>query len=196
MSQRICSVDGCEKPHFGRGWCNTHYARWRRTQPKSTRKPRPHQSPEDRFWGRVEKTESCWVWIGSQSSGYGQMKWRGKATQAHRISWEIFHGRPVPDDLQVDHLCHDPETCPSPGVNCPHRPCVNPEHLEAVTPWENKRRSNTWAHLGEMQAAKTHCPEGHEYTPENTYITPSQGSRVCRTCRREHRRSSREKGNR
>src|SRR5829696_4504012 len=23
-----CAVEGCEKPHYGRGWCRTHYRRW------------------------------------------------------------------------------------------------------------------------------------------------------------------------
>jgi len=35
-------------------------------------------------------------------------------------------------------------------------------------------------------ARRTHCPQGHEYTGENTYIHPS-GSRMCNTCRREYR---------
>lgn len=40
------------------------------------------------------------------------------------------------------------------------------------------------------QRAKTHCPHGHEYTPENTIVFPSDGRRRCRTCRREGRRTS------
>ena len=189
MSQRICSVDGCEKPHFGRGWCNAHYSRWRRAQPKSKSKPR-NPSPEGRFWEKVQKTDSCWLWQGANSRGYGQISWFGKQVMAHRVSWEMFHGRPVPDGLQVDHLCHDPHTCAG-GVDCPHRRCVNPEHLEAVTPWENKRRSDTWDHLGKMHAAKTHCPHGHEYTPENTYRNPSSGYRTCIECQRRRERARR-----
>jgi NUMOD4 motif len=42
--------------------------------------------------------------------------------------------------------------------------------------WDVQRGKNYWA-------KKTHCPEGHEYTPANTYIIPSTGGRTCRTCR-------------
>ena len=41
---------------------------------------------------------------------------------------------------------------------------------------------------------KTHCKHGHEYTPENTYINPSNGGYFrCRTC---HRLAERGKHNR
>ena len=35
---------------------------------------------------------------------------------------------------------------------------------------------------GAKQAAKTHCPHGHEYTPENTYVSIANNSRRCRAC--------------
>lgn len=70
----------------------------------------------------------------------------------------------------IDHLC---------GV----RRCVNPEHLEAVTHRENLLRGTGFA---AVNAAKTHCPHGHEYTPENTYHNPNpNGGRICRTCKRK-----------
>lgn len=42
--------------------------------------------------------------------------------------------------------------------------------------------------IGNRNAAKTHCPSGHEYTPENTYIIPTTGSRACRACLRKKRK--------
>lgn len=39
---------------------------------------------------------------------------------------------------------------------------------------------------------KTHCPHGHAYTPENTYVSPDR-RRYCRTCQRRHYKNYREK---
>lgn len=81
---------------------------------------------------------------------------------AHRFFYEHFIGE-IPEGLEIDHLCHNTI-------------CVNPAHLEAVTHSENLRREHAFR-------PKTHCPQGHEYTPENTYKTPS-GKRQCRICGR------------
>jgi hypothetical protein len=64
---------------------------------------------------------------------------------------------------------------------CRNRICANPYHLEPVTSAENTRRSPVY------NGAKTHCPQGHEYTPENTYI--NRGRRNCRECRKHFERT-------
>ena len=33
-----------------------------------------------------------------------------------------------------------------------------------------------------IKTASTHCPRGHEWTPENTYVYPGDGRRRCRAC--------------
>lgn len=44
MAKSICSVDGCDKPVQGRGWCHTHYERWRRHgDVQADVEPRPRQ---------------------------------------------------------------------------------------------------------------------------------------------------------
>jgi hypothetical protein len=75
---------------------------------------------EARFWSKVHKTESCWLWTGSVNEhGYGKFfDGNGRLVGAHRFSWQLANG-PIPDDLYV---CHD---CPG-GDN---RRCVNPTHL-------------------------------------------------------------------
>ena len=119
----------------------------------------------------------CWEWVGA-AGGKGEHRYGVfQNTTAHRWNYARIHGDP--GDLVVDHLCGN-------------KMCVNPDHLEAVTQRENLLRSpNT---LNSKNAAKTHCKDGHEFTEENTYISPTNGQRVCRTCRREwKRRADRQK---
>ena len=126
----------------------------------------------------------CWPWLGrTGSNGYGLAIRPGthnQGTTAHRLVYEVLVGE-IPEGYTVDHICHDPETCKL-ATDCPHRRCVNPAHLKAVTARENTRRSNSAA---ARNARKTACDRGHAYTPENTYIYPS-GGRACRTCQRAH----------
>lgn len=126
----------------------------------------------------VIQENGCWEWVGSKSRGYGSMNWRGRSgVRAHRITYEIAKG-PIPAGLCLDHLCRNTS-------------CVNPDHLEAVTHRENVLRG---AGTPARHAKQTHCREGHEFTPENTYRFPT-GQRRCRTCTR-HKANIRERGTR
>ena len=82
----------------------------------------------DEILTRIEKRDNgCWEWRGAHlASGYGSVRFNGSARVVHRIIWEHHHGQPIPDGLQIDHLCRN-------------RGCCNPEHLEAVTQTENLR---------------------------------------------------------
>lgn len=116
----------------------------------------------ERFRSKLAVTsddDACWEWTGDRvTGGYGRFFVSPRVVLAHRWAYEYFVG-PIDDGLEIDHLCFNP-------------PCVNPSHLEAVTPAENQRR---------RVARKTHCVNGHEYTPENTYTSPA-GVRDCRRC--------------
>ncbi|WP_220188598.1 HNH endonuclease signature motif containing protein [Streptomyces phytophilus] len=117
-------------------------------------------SAEARFWAKVQPTGFCWEWTASKLRGYGQFGLRaGKLVRAHRFAYELLVG-PIPEGLELDHLCRN-------------RSCVNPDHLQPVTHRLNAGR----------RPMRSHCPNRHEFTPENTY--EHAGHRYCRTCRSE-----------
>lgn len=180
MDDRTCSVDGCVKPHKAHGWCHTHYMRWRRSG--ATDVP-PAPTSEDRFWSKVDKDgpNGCWVWTAARCrDGYGVFSPRHSGQlKAHRFAYELLIG-PIPDGLVIDHLCRNTA-------------CVNPAHLEPVTPKTNVLRGVSAAAQAKR---RTHCIRGHEYTPENTSIYNGGNGRVgrrCLTCRREDMRVKRQR---
>lgn len=173
MSNTLCSVPKCNNKLLARGLCSMHYARWRRTGSTHTDNPNPHGTPAERLWRHVDKNGplGCWLWTGSINghNGYGGLKMRdGTVILVHRLSYELLVG-PIPKGLEIDHLCRV-------------RNCVNPAHLEPVTKTENWRRGIS---IFAINARKTHCKSGHEFTTENTYIM-ADGGRSCRICMRRY----------
>jgi hypothetical protein len=85
------------------------------------------------FCSNIVFSDGCWSWVGAKTKGghhhYGQFSLQHPFTKptAHRIAYEVVHG-PVSDKLEIDHLCLNTL-------------CVNPDHLEAVTQGENRRRA-------------------------------------------------------
>lgn len=120
------------------------------------------------FLTKVTVTDAgCWQWNKTSGDGYGRFNVAGKTRLAHRLTYQWLVGH-VPDGLELDHLCRN-------------RGCCNPAHLEPVTHRENVLRGMSPA---ATFAVTTHCPSGHEYTPENTYLFRSM--RYCVTCRDAH----------
>jgi hypothetical protein len=121
--------------------------------------------------------DGCWLWPGHLTTfGYGQVsdpKDRTKLTYAHRRSYEMLVG-PIPVGMHIDHLCRNPS-------------CINPKHLEPVTPRINKIRG-----VGScaQNARKTHCQNGHPFSPENTLRIRNPGGpgRRCKECFNSARR--------
>lgn len=138
-----------------------------------------HEAPTQdrllRFARKIERTDTCWRWIGNchPDSGYGRMWFdRHDDRSAHRLAYE-WSGHTIPEGLTIDHLCRN-------------RWCVNPDHLEAVSRGENTLRGDS---PFSINARKTHCWRGHEFTPENTMTYNRM--RHCRECGRIRKRERR-----
>jgi hypothetical protein len=174
--ERTCSIveDGerCGKTARMRGWCSMHHQRFlRHGDPLIAGRRVITGSVEDRLWGRVDKTETCWLWTGhTAGEGYGVISVDGRDAYVHRLVHEWLVG-PIPEGYEVDHLCRV-------------RLCVRPEHLEAVTQQENHRRA--MAYRRAKHAARTHCRHGHPWKT-NAYF--DRGRRRCRTCQRAAQRA-------
>ncbi len=123
-----------------------------------------------RFWEKVNFTDSCWLWTASTNRyGYGQFRLAGRMIGPHCYAYEFCIGG-IPAGLQIDHRCRV-------------RHCVNPDHMEVVTSRVNTMRGEgPTAH----NARKTHCKHGHLFNEANTGYYRTQ--RVCKACdRRSHR---------
>lgn len=131
----------------------------------------------NRFWSKVDKTQECWLWIGSTyPNGYGRYFANGKVYMTHRLSWEMENGA-IPEGMIIMH------TCDTPG-------CVRGSHLRLGTHAENsadmvqkgrhdKRVGKAHPHYGTL---RTHCNQGHELTPDNVIFTNGGKSRRCKIC--------------
>jgi len=129
---------------------------------------------QKRFWTKVDKTATCWLWTAAKVGGYGRFRVQDKQVQAHRFAYETLVG-PIPEGLTIDHL----------RQVCGNRHCVKaiaddsgPAHLEVVTMKVNVLR-------GDGPSAKfarsTHCSEGHP-------LEQGTRQRFCRPCRNRYLR--------
>ena len=125
----------------------------------------------ERIIGRIDASSSeCWLWTGELRKGYGCVKVNGRRWSVHRLLFEALIG-PIPQGLELDHLCRN-------------RTCCNPAHLEPVTHAENIRRGDQAREGDRRRIARirSYCKNGHEVSPENTYLRPPNGHYRCRRC--------------
>lgn len=187
MNQRKCWIDGCTQASISWGMCQVHYDLW----VALVKLPRTRLLGSD-----LEKYEfyilrnppiviqetfgarsDCWVWRGGLTSyGYGSFtsSWcrhQGGSNRVHLFVLSQMVGIEINPHQETDHRCR-------------FRPCSNPDHLERVD-----QRTNTLRGVSPVakNARKTHCDNGHEFTPENTFVT-DEGWRECRECNRMRNR--------
>lgn len=114
---------------------------------------------QTRFWAKVQKTDTCWLWTGATNdAGYGVLyvgpKGQRRGLRAHRLSYIMHHG-PIPDDALVCHSCD----VYYPVGDVTYRKCVRPDHLFSGTVLDNnldmfaKGRNRTVAPCGERQGS-------------------------------------------
>ena len=125
----------------------------------------------ERIDARYDKPseDECWIWTGFLAKGYGYanvgyVNGKQKMIGTHRAMYELYVGQ-IPLDLTIDHLCRN-------------RACGNPKHMRILTFSENLS-------IKSANAKKTHCPQGHEYTIDNTHYGKQKNNsaqRQCRTC--------------
>ncbi len=137
--------------------------------------PLKARTSEQRFFEKCASTRpnECWLWTGSiMNGGYARFGDNGRNHLAHRWAYTHFVG-PIPEGKEIDHVCRV-------------RHCVNPAHLEAVTPQVNTLRSNSPSAKNGRQAF---CVHGHAFTAANTKLVehrPNRWRRLCRACMRRN----------
>ena len=160
-----CSIDGCTRKAAARGWCHTHYERWR-LHGSTEDRPRARDALV-RFHALHGEADGCWPWLGFvDDSGYPKFFDGKRMVRAHR--WAYEHG--------LGPLAQGEE----PHHECLNAVCVNWAHLKAMT-----RREHARLHADAITA----CPQGHQYDEANARW--SNGKRKCRACHREWERQRR-----
>lgn len=207
MSQRTCSVDGCERGAVARGWCHLHWRRWRQFgdpgEAEMRWKPLPPVCTADgcdspphakglcgTHLSRLKRTGTV-VFIRPTAHDRFWAKvrvtdtcwvWTGALNRGGYGRFEnVFAHRWAFEEANgpIPPLPNG-EPAPLDHMECDNPPCVRPSHLVVSTPRDNTLRSSAPTAIN---ARKTHCKYGHELTDENVYRAPTTGNRHCRTCR-------------
>jgi hypothetical protein len=171
----------CDREARRGSLCPGHKSKLQRTGVRGGTLPRAGLDKLGRYLLRVDRrgADECWPWTGSRNEhNYGRVADDdGHWVRAHRFGFTKLI-RPLEPGEVVDHTCHNSdESCPG-GDTCEHRACQNPAHWEATDDETNGARGKSFS---AVNARKTHCKWGHEFTEDNTYRRPN-GGRQCKTC--------------
>ena len=115
-----------------------------------------------RFWSKVNKTETCWLWTAGRVGPYGTFD----GDPAHSWIAKNVMNVEVSHKMVIDHICRN-------------QLCVRPDHLRFVS--QRVNLTNGSNRVGK-QILQTHCKRGHPLSGENCYLHPTRGHRHCRAC--------------
>lgn len=128
-----------------------------------------------RFWSKVIVKEGCWGWSGTvlKKDNRAVFCVHGKTIIAARFSWEVASKKKIPHGMFACHKCDNPE-------------CTNPDHIFIGTRVDNAqdciRKGRFKYPPRDVWAGRTHCKNGHEFTPENTAKHRNGNARRCKMC--------------
>ena len=167
-----------EDDHVGgrlrRGLCERHYQRF-----MSTGSTAPPVYIDDLARFKIDPATGCHMWTGPKyRNGYGKTARKIHGTRLAHKAFYLASGRTIPDGLDLDHKCHDPLTCTG-GWACPHRACVNPEHMKPETRAVNSRRGNQRGLKFDIEGI---CDRGHDLSDPANVRVISNGTRLCVPC--------------
>jgi hypothetical protein len=111
----------------------------------------------------IDPLTGCWLYNGTIKNGYGRIENNGFGYRVHRVSAVLYLGYVIDDE--TFEISHKPE--------CPNKNCWNPAHLYIAMHTEN---------MTDKTRVRTHCKNGHEFTPENTYLNSRDNGRMCKIC--------------
>lgn len=184
-SIRSCAFEGCGRPAIV-DLCYTHDRRRREGKPLIPLRNRSEKGvpPTIRYQEATcpnhDLVGPCHITMHrNRKDGYRDVydASSGKIVLVHRYVWEKTKG-PIPPGLEIDHQCRV-------------RACCNVDHLRVVTKKVNTTENSN--SVGAKNKVKTHCPKGHEFTPENTKIAKKNGARACRQCHKEDNKARNER---
>ena len=127
----------------------------------------------ERFHSKfIELPNGCHQWQGPlDKDGYGYFFLRRKSRRAHRVAWYMQRGG-IPEGMVINHICRN-------------RWCVNPQHMQLLTPRENNLQDSN--SIPAINARKTHCKNGQEFDKVQT-VKSGKSYRVCSICERDKAR--------